>query len=323
VAFADLLGHDRVKDLLARGLKHRRLPPALLFSGPEGVGKRALAQAAARALVCAGGEGDACDHCAPCRRALRGLHPDVFLVEPVTAAIKIEQVREAVREIQGRPFEARARGFVIDEAQAMTEQASNALLKSLEEPPSTSHVFLVTASPQALLPTIRSRCQQLRFSPLPAPLVETHLRERVGLPPEEARLRAALSGGSLGAALAFEAEGYRALRDELLSVLEGLGGRGPAERLDAAERLGQQDDPEQALTVLRSLLRDLVALRAGTPRDRLLNADVGERLEALAREPLGERASSMAEAVGETRTALRGNANRALSMDQLADALAG
>jgi DNA polymerase-3 subunit delta' len=279
--------------------------------------------AVARALVCARGEGDPCEACAPCRRASRGLHPDVFLVEPVTAAIKIEQVREAVREIQGRPFEARARGFVIDEAHSMTEQASNALLKSLEEPPPTSHVVLVTASPQALLPTIRSRCHQLRFSPLPAPFVEAYLRERSGLSPEEAHLRAALSGGSLGAALAFETEGYRALRDELLSLLEGLQSRGPAERLDAAERLGQQDDAEQALTVLRSLLRDLAALRAGSPRGQLLNGDVAERLEAAARGPLGERAALMAEAAGETRMALRGNANLALSLDQLADALAG
>jgi DNA polymerase-3 subunit delta' len=323
VPFASVLGHDRVKDLLARGLKRRRLPPALLFSGPEGIGKRALALAVARALVCEHGEGDACEGCAPCRRASRGLHPDVFLVEPVTAAIKIEQVREAAREILGRPFEAPARGFVIDDAHAMTEQASNALLKSLEEPPPTSHVILVTASPQALLPTIRSRCQQLRFSPLPAAQVEAHLRERQGLSPEEARLRAVLSGGSLGTALAFETEGYRSLRDELLSLLESLRGGGTAERLDAAERLAQHDDPQQALTVLRSLLRDLVALRAGTARDRLLNADVAERLEAMARGPLGERAPVMAELAGETRMALRGNANVALSMDQLADALAG
>jgi DNA polymerase-3 subunit delta' len=178
MAFAEVLGHERLRDLLARAVAQRRLPPALLFSGPSGVGKRVLALAVGRALLCERGDGDPCDRCATCSRAARGLHPDAVLVEPSGSplSIKIEQVRDAVREIAGKPFEGRARTFVVDEAHLLTEQAQNALLKSLEEPPATSHVVLVTPSPQALLPTIRSRCQVLRFSPLPQALLEKHLR---------------------------------------------------------------------------------------------------------------------------------------------------
>src|SRR5439155_11446929 len=133
--------------------------------------------------------------------------------EPTGAAIKIDQVRDLTREILSRPYEGRARAFVVDEAHVMTEEASNALLKSLEEPPPTSHVFLVTASPHALLPTIRSRCQVLRMSALPGALVETYLRERGGLDAADAHLRATLAGGSLGQALAFESTAYRSVRD--------------------------------------------------------------------------------------------------------------
>jgi len=323
VAFASIAGHERVRALLARALAGGRLPPALLLVGPEGVGKRTLALAAARALVCERGGEEPCESCPACSRAARGLHPDVFAVEPETATIKIEQVRDMAREVLALPFEGRARGFVMDAAHAMTEQASNALLKSLEEPPATSHVFLVTASPQALLPTIRSRCQVLRLGPLPMGLLEQYLRDRCGLPPDEARLRAALAGGSIGRALAFDSEAYRASRDDLLGLLERAGRLSALDRMEAAQRLADSEDPALALTTLRALLRDTLLLRHGAGSAALLNADVEARLQGVARGPVGERAGAMAEAVGETREALRLNANRLLSMDVLMDALAG
>jgi DNA polymerase-3 subunit delta' len=320
--FPDVLGHDRVKGLLARALGQGRLPPALLLSGPEGVGKRTLAFAVARGLLCDEGPGEPCGRCRTCGRTARSMHPDLFVVSPETAAIKIEQVRDAVREIAGLPFEARARAVIIDDAHTMTEQAMNALLKSLEEPPATSHLILVTASPQALLPTIRSRCQNVRLGPLPSALLESHLQERLALSPPDARLRAALSGGSLGAALAFEADGYRALRDEILVMLEKATGASAVHRLAWSERLGEVDDMPLALSALRSLLRDAAAARAGAPPERLLNADVAARLEKVGQGRVGARAVELADTVEEIRTLLRGNASKPLSMDILIDALA-
>jgi DNA polymerase III subunit delta' len=328
--FPSILGHDRVKGLLARALSQGRLPPALLLSGPEGVGKRTLAVEAARGLLCDKGPGEPCNACRTCDRTSRGIHPDLIVVVPETATgflaretIKIEHIRDAVREILGLPFEARARVVILDNAQCMTEQAMNALLKALEEPPATSHLVLVTASPQALLPTIRSRCQTLRLGPLPSSVLETHLQERLGLPPAEARLRASLSGGSLGAAMAFEADGYRALRDDILAMLEKADGASAVHRLAWSERLAEAEDVMLALTALRSLLRDAAAARAGAPAERMLNADVADRLVALGQGRLAARAVDLADLTEETRTALRGNASRPMSMDVLVDALAG
>jgi len=353
LSLGTVLGHDTIKRILAKALAHGRFPPALLLAGPEGVGKRTLALAAAQALVCEGegGGGEACGACSTCARIAKSLralpelrkaadehtdeperrnfmlHPDLVLIEPRRTAtrldIRIEQVRELVRQLQGRPFEARARAFVVDDAHAMTEQAQNALLKGLEEPPPTSHILLVTASPQALRPTIRSRCQVLRLGPLPAAAIAGHLQDVAGLEPDEARLRASLAGGSLGTALAFESDAYRSLREDLLALLQGLDEGSRLERMEAAERLAQSEDLTLALTALRSLLRDLAALRMGAAPEALLNSDAADRLAALSRGRLASRAAALAETVGETRELLRGSANKLLTMDVLLDALAG
>ena len=208
--------------------------------------------------------------CSPCQRILRALdslddvrrkieeereptlrnyrlHPDLILAEPWKTGLKIDQVRQLVQELQGRPYESRGRAVVIDDAHRMTEQAQNALLKSLEEPPATSHVFLVTSAPQMLLTTIRSRCQLFRLGPLPLGLLGSHLEERLGLAPEEARLRAALASGSLGAALAFESDAYRERREHLMALLEGLRGADAIARLEAAEALEDIGDPDATL----------------------------------------------------------------------------
>lgn len=355
---SDVTGHDRVRAILARALERDRLPPALLLAGPSGVGKKTLALAVAQAALCERAPAaDACEACPTCRRVSRAaskegldasreeaarhpdedewcnfrLHPDLVLVEGwwltrggrprPEPEIRVGQVRALVAEVPGAPFEARRRVFVVDEAHGMNESSQNALLKSLEEPPPRSHLILVTAQPQELLDTIRSRCQTLRFGPLPRAAVARHLSERLGLPEDDADLRAALGAGSLGDALAFESESYRTARAEVLSLLEKVGRMDALGRMEQAEALDQAGEPNLVLTTLRSLLRDVAAARAGAPPSALLNADVAGRVAALAAGPLGPRAAELAGKAGEAREALRGFANKLLTLDLLVDAL--
>ncbi len=357
---SDVAGHERVRGILVQALERDRVPPALLLAGPDGVGKKTLALAFAQAVLCERAPvPEPCGECRTClkvgaalaparldelrERADRNpdedvwrnfrVHPDLVLAEGwrltktgrprAEPEIRVDQVRDLIVEVAGTPYEARRRVFVIDDAHTMNDSAQNALLKSLEEPPPRSHLVLVTSSPLALRQTIRSRCQLLRFGPLPRATVADLLERREGLEPGEARLRAALASGSLGAALGFEAEGQQRARELMTALLERAPGLPALQRMEAAEEMDQADDPVLLLTTLRSLLRDAAALRAGAPPESIINADLAPRLAAVAVGPVGARADELAERAAAARGAVRGFANRVLTFEVLIDAIAG
>ena len=159
--------HPRIADLLRRAVTRKSVPQSVIFAGPEGVGKRAMAIALAQAVNCPNQQdGDACGTCSTCVRIARGDHYDVVIVEPEdgAATIKIEQLRDKVLDVVGyRPFEARRRVFIIDPADAITDAGQDALLKTLEEPPPAAMLLLITAYPDSLSRTVQSRCRRLRF----------------------------------------------------------------------------------------------------------------------------------------------------------------
>src|SRR5436190_14454828 len=203
MAFRDVIGHRRLIGLLSQSVSRDTLPPSLIFAGPVGVGKRLTALATAQALNCPVPEQgaypffDACGLCAACRSIARNVHPDVLVVEPgESGSIKIDAVRDLIDRAAYRPFEGRRRVVIIDGADALVAAAQNALLKTLEEPPSASVFILVTSRPDALLPTVRSRCPELRFRPMSPADIAAALTAR-GMPEREAHAVAATANGSL------------------------------------------------------------------------------------------------------------------------------
>jgi DNA polymerase-3 subunit delta' len=223
MSFARIRGHERPLHLVRAALRAGRLPHALLFSGPDGVGKRTAALELAKAVNCAGPPGaagaqapdDACDACPSCRLADRGGHPDILVVAPEGRSLKIDQVREVERHASLSPYASRRRVALVDGAEVMTPQAQNAFLKTLEEPPGGAVLLLISAAPTALLPTIRSRCQEVRFGPLPDGVV-VDLLAAAGWDPEDAARAAALAGGSVGQAGLWAERFPRARQEELL-----------------------------------------------------------------------------------------------------------
>jgi DNA polymerase-3 subunit delta' len=334
--FRDVVGHVRLIDLLSRSVAGGTLPPSLLFAGPVGIGKRLTALAVAQALNCtntikgsglqAQGSVDACGVCAACSRIARGVHPDVLFVSPGdSGAIKIDQVRDIVDRAQYRPFEGRRRVVIVDEADALVAPAQNALLKTLEEPTPSSVFILVTSRPDMLLPTVLSRCPQLRFRPLSAADLATALMAR-GHSETEARAVAATADGSLGQALQASAGELVESRDLAQRVLERAAAQhDPARRIEHAQQLvtkppsgvSERDHLATHLRAMAVLLRDVEVLATGADERTLANADVRPALERLSTTYHGERGTRAFAAVDRALFALQRNAGVKLVADWL------
>jgi DNA polymerase-3 subunit delta' len=311
----DVLGHSRLIALLKRSVAGASLPPSLLFAGPAGVGKRKTAIGLAQALNCLSPrDGDACGACTACSRIARGVHPDVAVLEPEdSGAIKIDAVRDLVERAAYRPFEGRRRVVIVDGADALVPQAQNALLKTLEEPPPSSVFILVTARPDVLLPTVRSRCPQLRFRPLSPHDIAAALIAR-GVGESEARAVAAAANGSLGEALEAAGQDLVDAREVAQRVLMRAGAeRDPARRIELAKELlartgsGGAADREQLSSYLRAmaaLLRDAEILSTGADAAALANADARPALARLASAYQRDRGVRAFEAVDQALVAL-------------------
>jgi DNA polymerase-3 subunit delta' len=327
--FRAITGHRPLLELLARAIARGTLPPSLVFSGPAGVGKRLTATALAQALNCERpvpfGDGtDACGACNACTRIARGVHADVLVLEPgESGTIKLDQVREAIERTGYRPFEGRRRLVAIDGADALNVEAQNALLKTLEEPPPASVFVLITDRPDVLLPTVRSRCQRLRFGPLsPGDVADVLMRDH-GMSAPEAHAAAAAADGSVGRAIDGSAEDAMEARDAAARLLQGAAtSTDPRRRLDGAKALvggvGDRDELSRRLLAMSSLLRDLGVLLAHADDRTLANADLRPQLESLTRSYDGDRTLRAFAVVDRALWALDRNASPKIVADWLA-----
>jgi DNA polymerase III subunit delta' len=327
MSFRDFVGNRAVVDTIRRQIAAQRLPHSLLFSGIAGVGKWTLAQFLAKTLNCSRLDKDFCNECASCRKISEGSYPDVKNIGPDSQFILIDQVREISREVFFRPFEGRQRVFIIDEAERLNAAAANSFLKTLEEPPDTSTLILVTARPNELLPTIRSRCQLYRFTPIPSADIERLLQSQLALSSEDRNLLARVATGSLGRALTLDLAEYRMQREEMLALLETCAGN--CLYSQSAKAAGpwldrkNQSQFEEKLEILFTLFRDIYLLKLDPSTDEVIHIDVRSRLGSLSSLYSIEQLDRAARALDHIETGLRRNLNRSLAVDDLLLVLGG
>ncbi|HKQ53609.1 MAG TPA: DNA polymerase III subunit delta' [Pyrinomonadaceae bacterium] len=338
--FDQLVGNQRVKEILRRILANGRVPGALLFAGEAGVGKKLFALELAKALNCREPRGvEACDECPSCVRIRRSKfaeyaddrdnreklvwseHPDVALARPFNRIIRIGPMREIEQEANFRPYEGRARVFIVEDAERLNENSSNALLKTLEEPPRTSHLVLTTSRPAALLATIRSRCQMIRFSPLTPEEIEKHLVKSGQVSKGDVRLLARVARGSIGRALAADVESYKRQRDAMLDVVSALAVTNDRARLlRASEEMNDakhKEEYEPRLDVLATLVRDVWVLSLGAGDEQVVNEDLRPQLSKLGASVESRRAARWLSQLEQHRGRLDVNVNRKVATDAL------
>jgi len=328
MVFRDLIGQRDARAVLQGALRSGRISHAYLFVGPEGVGRRSAALAFAQTLLCTTGGDDACGTCVACRKVAAGAHPDLRLIAPggrtesgaERRAVGIEQIRDLKHEASYPPYEARWKVFIVEDAEAMRAEAANSLLKVLEEPPSQSVIILISESASALLPTLVSRSQIVRFTFVPPGEIAAALTERAGVSVDQAPFFGALAGGRPGLALRESAEAQAALefREEVVRALGAAAGGGAVKRLETAEAVSRQkDDVDRWLDTALLWLRDVAVWQAARDPALLVNLDRRDQIAAWADRARPEGVRNAVAAIETAKTNLRSNVNPRLVLEHL------
>ncbi|BCS53803.1 DNA polymerase III subunit delta' [Geobacter sp. SVR] len=321
--FADIVGHERVVEIFRRAIRTGKASHAYVFEGPSGCGRRKTALALIQALFCGAVDDDACGVCPSCRKVAAGNHADIHLIEPLPDKrdISIAQLRDLQRDLALRPYEAPRKACILEPADRMNVSSANSFLKTLEEPPGNAIIILLTENADMLLPTIRSRCQLIRFAPLSPEHVRL-LLEQQGMDAASASLLAPLAEGSMQRAQGFDNDALTARRELVLKHLCGISLERIATVFDASEELsGNREGTLEMLDMLLSFARDMIYLAAG--QQEITNSAVRPALQNLAGRMGLKKTMQLADDILATRRSVQRNANAKLALDHLMMKMAG
>ncbi|MBP2656574.1 MAG: polymerase delta prime subunit [Firmicutes bacterium] len=313
-----IAGHTGVIEILKRMLASGRVPHALLFTGPSGVGKMLTARIFATAMLCEGNDlSKPCGRCLACQKVLNDTHPDLVVIANDGASIKIDQVRALQHEVALAPYHGGRRVFILEAVEGLTAQAANSLLKILEEPPESAMFIMTAAQPHAILPTVLSRCRVISFKPLSFSVLTDWLVEK-GVDTEGAAVAARLGGGRIGVALALLNPDGLTTRNRAVDLVEALPNGDASLIWETAGALDKLEPGElgKIFSFIAIILRDLIMISVGQP-SLVFNLDIVAKLEAMVTLWNEECLRRAWDGVKEASQALDANANSRLTYEAL------
>lgn len=313
--FNEIKDQERAIKILRQAMANGHLAQTYLFHGPDGVGKKEVALSFAMALNCTAHENDTCGLCISCRKIGQGIHPDIMLIQPDKGEIKIGVIRDIISGMAYRPLEGRKRVLIVDEADRFNISASNAFLKTLEEPPVETIIILISSSPDVLPQTVLSRCHKVSFGSIPTQIVVDILMNKKGLDRATAESIASLSDGSPGKAIALSSTDVQQVRKYILA---GLGKKDKSGIFDLSERLSKDEDSfYNALYWSYTYFRDLLILKNQVDSNLLINKDLHDHLSTIKDGVTVERLLDIMDFIRSIYKGQERNMNKQLALDVL------
>ena len=317
--FDDILGHEQIKEHLRNAIETSKVSHAYILTGEAGMGRKSLANAFALTLLCEKGGSEPCMECHACKQVMSGSHPDlIYVTHEKAGSIGVDDIRKQINDtIMVRPYSSYYKVYIVDEAEKMTQQAQNALLKTIEEPPSYAVIILLTTNQEAFLPTILSRCVQLKLKPLKDFVVKSYLMETMKVPEADADVYAAFARGNLGKAITIAAsENFKELHHEMLYLLKHVKEMTISELLDYIQKLKDSGlDIYECLDFMQMWYRDVLLYKVTKDMNLLIFKDEYKTVNEISKNSGYDGLEAILQAIDKAKVRLDANVNMELAME--------
>jgi len=319
--FKDIYGQKQIVEHFQNALESGKISHAYIINGERSSGKEFIAKIFAAALQCENGGNDPCNECRSCKQALSGNHPDIIKVtHEKPATIGVEDIRNGVNnDVVIKPYSSKWKIYIINEAEKMTVQAQNALLKTLEEPPAYAVILLLTSNPEALLSTIQSRCVVLNMKPVPDDIVKNYLMKELQIPDYKADVCTAFARGNLGKAKALAAsEEFDNIKTEAVSLLKYIRDMEITDIMSAIKKINDYKiDINDYLDILSVWYRDVLLFKATNDANHLIFKDEIQYIKKVSNQSAYGGIENILDALEKAKARLRANVNFDLTMELL------
>jgi len=319
--FKNIIGHEQIIQHMSTALKNKKISHAYIFEGPNGSGKNMLARAFAKALECEAGYGDACDMCRSCHQMDTGNQPDVkWLVHEKPATISVDDVRTQINgDMAIKPYSSKYKIYIVDEAEKMNEQAQNALLKTIEEPPAYGIILLLTNNLEAMLPTILSRCIVFHLKPVSTEKIVNYLEKEFNVPDYKAHICAAFSQGVIGKAIAMaSSEDFNDLQYHVLNIVKNIHDMDIYEVIETVRHLSAyKTDINDVIDMMMVWYRDVLILKVTKDANTIVYKDEYRALMNQAKRSSYEGINTIIQSLEKAKARLAANVNFDIAMEMM------